>query len=74
MLPYLEMYVILFEFSANPYNVGGGLGLVGMCKPIGSIDISALDEVLLSLKIFKSTCNHDFFTSTHLARVLVEHL
>jgi hypothetical protein len=42
MLPYLEVHVILFEFSVDPYNVGGGLGLVGMCKPIGNIDISAI--------------------------------
>lgn len=41
MLPYLEVHVILFEFNVDPYNVVGGLGLVGMCKPITSNDISA---------------------------------
>jgi hypothetical protein len=41
MLPYSKVHVILFEFNVDPYNVGGGLRLVGMCKPIGNIDISA---------------------------------
>jgi hypothetical protein len=40
MFSYLEVHVILCEFYVDPYNVGGGLGLVGTCTPTGSIDIS----------------------------------
>jgi hypothetical protein len=42
MFPYLQVHVILCEFSVDPYNVGGSLGLVGMCKPIGNIDINVI--------------------------------
>jgi hypothetical protein len=41
MFPYLEVHVILCEFNVDPYNVGGGLGLISMCKPIGNMDINA---------------------------------
>jgi len=36
-----KVHVILCEFNVDPCNVGRGLGLVGMCKPIGSIYINA---------------------------------